>query len=218
MSDPSDPHRGQPVLRAGADFGAAKAAMIMLHGRGADAADILGLSDVIGHKDIVYIAPEAAGHSWYPYSFLAPVTRNEPGRSSALGVISLLVRTLGEAKLPPEKIAILGFSQGACLATEFVARSPRRYGGVFALSGGLIGETIAPKDYSGSLDGTPVFFGCSDVDPHIPVERVKQSAEILLALGGAVTEKIYPGMGHTIVEDEIGHVRRIVAAMAGEPG
>jgi predicted esterase len=216
MSDPSDPHRGQPVLRAGADFGAAKAAMIMLHGRGADAADILGLSDVIGHKDIVYIAPEAAGHSWYPYSFLAPVTRNEPGRSSALGVISLLVRTLGEAKLPPEKIAILGFSQGACLATEFVARSPRRYGGVFALSGGLIGETIAPKDYSGSLDGTPVFFGCSDVDPHIPVERVKQSAEILRALGGAVTEKIYPGMGHTIVEDEIAHIRRMIEAMTGE--
>jgi predicted esterase len=218
MSDPSDPHRGQPVLRAGADFGAAKAAMIMLHGRGADAADILGLSDVIGHKDIVYIAPEAAGHSWYPYSFLAPVTRNEPGRSSALGVISLLVRTLGEAKLPPEKIAILGFSQGACLATEFVARDPRRYGAAFALSGGLIGEAIAPTDYSGSLDGTPVFLGCSDIDPHIPAERVKQSAKILRALGGAVTEKIYPGMGHTIVEDEIGHVRRIVEAMIGGPG
>jgi predicted esterase len=217
MSDPSDPHRGQPVLRAGADFSAAKAAIIMLHGRGADAADILGLSQVIGRQDIVYVAPEAAGHTWYPYSFLSPVERNEPGRSSALGVISLLVRTLGEAKMPPEKIAILGFSQGACLATEFVARNPRRYGGAFALSGGLIGETIAPTDYSGSLDGTPVFLGCSDIDPHIPAERVKESATILRALGGEVTEKIYPGMGHTIVEDEIEHVRRIVEAMAGNP-
>jgi predicted esterase len=216
MSNPSDPHRGQPVLRAGADFGAAKAAMIMLHGRGADAADILGLSEVIGRSDIVYVAPEAAGHSWYPYSFLSPVERNEPGRSSALGVISLLVRTLGEAKLPPEKIAILGFSQGACLATEFVARNPRRYGGAFALSGGLIGETINPEDYTGSLEGTPVFLGCSDIDPHIPVERVKQSAEILRGLGGAATETIYPGMGHTIVEDEIAHVRRIVEAMVSE--
>jgi predicted esterase len=217
MSDPSDPHRGQPVLRAGADFGVAKAAIIMLHGRGADAADILGLSQVVGRQDIVYVAPEAAGHTWYPYSFLSPVERNEPGRRSALGVISLLVRTLGEAKMPPEKIAILGFSQGACLATEFVARNPRRYGGAFALSGGLIGETIAPTDYSGSLDGTPVFLGCSDIDPHIPAERVKESATILRALGGEVTEKIYPGMGHTIVEDEIEHVRRIVEAMAGNP-
>lgn len=216
MSDPSDPHRGQPVLRAGAEFGTAKAAMIMLHGRGADAADILGLSQVIGRPDIIYVAPEAAGRTWYPYSFLAPVERNEPGRSSALGVISLLVRTLGEAGLPPEKIAILGFSQGACLATEFVARNPRRYGGALALSGGLIGETVAREDYSGSLDGTPVFFGCSDIDPHIPLERVKQSAEILRALGGAVTDKIYPGMGHTIVEDEIEHVRRIVDTMVGE--
>jgi predicted esterase len=215
MSDPSDPHRGQPVLRAGADFGVAKAAVIMLHGRGADAADILGLSRVIGREDIVYVAPEAAGHTCYPYSFLSPVERNEPGRSSALGVISLLVRTLGEAKMPPEKIAILGFSQGACLATEFVARNPRRYGGAFALSGGLIGETIRPGDYSGSLDGTPVFLGCSDVDPHIPAERVKQSAEILRTLGGKVTEKIYPGMGHTIVEDEIEHVRRMIEAMVG---
>jgi phospholipase/carboxylesterase len=213
MSDLSDPHRGQPVLRAGADFGVAKAAVIMLHGRGADAADILGLSRVIGREDIVYVAPEAAGHTWYPYSFLSPVERNEPGRSSALGVISLLVRTLGEAKMPPEKIAILGFSQGACLATEFVARNPRRYGGAFALSGGLIGEAIKPGDYSGSLDGTPVFLGCSDIDPHIPAERVKQSAEILRALGGEVTEKIYPGMGHMIVEDEIEHVRRIIGTM-----
>jgi predicted esterase len=216
MNDPYDPHRGQPVLRAGADFGLAKAAVIMLHGRGADAADILGLSEVIGRKDIVYVAPEAAGHSWYPYSFLSPVTRNEPGRSSALGVVSLLVRTLGEAKLPPEKIAILGFSQGACLAAEFVARNPRRYGGAFALSGGLIGETIKPEDYSGSLADTPIFVGCSDVDPHIPVERVKQSAEILRGLSGAVTETIYPGMGHTIVDDEIGHVRRIVGTMVSE--
>ncbi len=218
MSDPSDPHKGQPVLRAGADLGEAKAAMIMLHGRGADAADIIGLSDVIGRTDIVYVAPEAFGHTWYPYSFLAPVARNEPGRTSALSVIAMLVEKLGEAKLPPEKIAILGFSQGACLTMEFVARNPRRYGGAFALSGGLIGETIARADYPGSLDGTPIFIGCSDVDPHIPVERVRQSAEIARGLGGDVTEKIYPGMGHTIVEDEIVHIRRMLEAMAGAAG
>jgi phospholipase/carboxylesterase len=213
MSDPSDPHRGQPVLRAGADLSQAKAAVIMLHGRGADAADIIGLSEVIGRPEIIYLAPEAAGHTWYPNSFLSPVARNEPGRTSALGVIAGLIGRLGEAKLPLDKIALLGFSQGACLALEFAARNPKRYGAVFGLSGGLIGEKVAPEDYSGSLAGTPVFIGCSDVDPHIPLERVRESAHIMRALSGEVTEQIYPGMGHTIVEDEIAHVRRMVDGM-----
>jgi predicted esterase len=215
MSDPSDPHRGQPVLRAGADLSQAKAAMIMLHGRGADAADIIGLSEVIGRPEIIYLAPEAAGHTWYPTSFLAPVTRNEPGRTSALGVIAGLIGRLGAAKLAPERIALLGFSQGACLALEFAARNPRRYGAVFGLSGGLIGEAIDQEDFSGSLDGTPAFIGCSDIDPHIPLERVRESGAIIRRLGAEVTERIYPGMGHTIVEDEIAEVRRIVDEMAG---
>jgi predicted esterase len=215
MSDPSDPHRGQPVLRAGADLSQAKAAMIMLHGRGADAADIIGLSEVIGRPEVIYLAPEAAGHTWYPTSFLAPVERNEPGRTSALGVIAGLIGRLGAAKLAPEQIALLGFSQGACLSLEFAARNPRRYGAVFGLSGGLIGETIDPDDYPGSLEGTPAFIGCSDIDPHIPLERVRESAAIMRRLGAEVSEKIYPGMGHTIVEDEIIEVRRILDEMAG---
>jgi predicted esterase len=215
MSDPNDPHRGQPVLRAGADLSQARAAMIMLHGRGADAADIIGLSEVIGRGEIIYLAPEAAGHTWYPTSFLAPVERNEPGRTSALGVIGGLIARLGAAKLPPERIALLGFSQGACLSLEFAARNPRRYGAVFGLSGGLIGEAIVPEDFSGSLEDTPAFIGCSDIDPHIPLERVRESAAIMRRLGAEVTERIYPGMGHTIVEDEIVEVRRIVDEMVG---
>ena len=182
--------------------------------RGADAADIIALSQIIGGNGITYLAPEAAGHSWYPYSFLAPVEQNEPGRTSALGVIAALITEVGSSGgIAPERTALLGFSQGACLALEFAARVPRRYGAVFALSGGLIGETAGPEDYSGSLAGTPVFLGCSDVDPHIPVDRVKRSAEIMRSLDADVTERIYPGIGHTIVEDEIAHVRRIMATV-----
>jgi len=218
LTDTGDPHRGQPVLRAGADPAEAKAAMIMLHGRGADAADIIGLARVIGESGIAYLAPEAAGHTWYPYSFLAPVEDNEPGRTSALAIIAGLIAEAGNTGIPPERIALLGFSQGACLSLEYVARNPRRYGAVFALSGGLIGETVTGGDYSGSLDQTPVFVGCSDVDQFIPLERVKQSAEIMRALGADVTERIYPGMGHTIVEDEADHIRRIVATMLDGAG
>jgi phospholipase/carboxylesterase len=216
MNDLSDPHGGQPVLRAGAELAEARAAMIMLHGRGADAADIIGLAEVIGRPEIIYLAPEAAGHTWYPTSFLAPVAQNEPGRTSALKVIANLIATLGEAQLPPGKVALLGFSQGACLSLEFSARHPRRYGGVFALSGGLIGETISREDYAGSLVGTPLFIGCSDIDPHIPLERVKQSAAIMKGLGADVTERIFPGMGHTIVEEEMRHIREIVDGLIGE--
>jgi predicted esterase len=216
MNDLSDPHGGQPMLRAGAELSEARAAMIMLHGRGADAADIIGLAEVIGRPEIIYLAPEAAGHTWYPTSFLAPVAQNEPGRTSALKVIASLIATLGEAKLPPEKIALLGFSQGACLSLEFAARHPRRYGGVFALSGGLIGETISREDYAGSLVGTPLFIGCSDIDPHIPLERVKQSTAIMKGLGADVTERIFPGMGHTIVEEEMRHIREVVDGLVGE--
>jgi predicted esterase len=214
MTDMGDPHRGQPTLQAGADPAEARAAMIMLHGRGADAADIIALSQIIGRTDILYLAPEASGHTWYPYSFLTPIDQNEPGRTSALGVIAGLIAKVADAGgIAPERIALLGFSQGACLALEYAARHPRRYGAVFALSGGLIGETVTLQDYSGSLAGTPVFVGCSDSDPHIPLERVRQSAEIMQALGATVTERIYPGMGHTIVEDEIAHIRHIVGTM-----
>ena len=208
-----DPHAGQPVLMAGADIASARAAMIMIHGRGASASDILSLSEAFGREGVTYIAPEAAGHTWYPYPFLAPVERNEPGRSSALAVIGSLVGILGDRGLPPERVAILGFSQGACLALEFAARNPRRYGAVIGLTGGLIGERIDPANYSGSLDGTPIFIGSSDVDPHIPLARVKETTAVLAALGGVVTERIYPGMGHTTNDDEIAHVKKMLDAM-----
>lgn len=210
MNEVADPHHGQQVLRAGVDLSQAKVALIMLHGRGADAADIIGLSEVIDRADVIYLAPEAAGHIWYPNTFMAPVESNEPGRTSALNVIANLIARLGEARIAPDKIAILGFSQGASLALEFAARKPRRYGGIFALSGGLMGEAVAARDYSGSLDGTPVFIGCSDIDPHIPLERVRESASIMGKLGAQVTEQIYPGLGHIIVEDEIVKIRGIL--------
>lgn len=213
MNEMADPHRGQQVLRSGTDLSQAKAAMIMLHGRGADAADIIGLAEVIDRQDMIYLAPEAADHIWYPHSFLEPVERNEPGRSSALAVIAGLIARLGEAKILPEKIALLGFSQGACLSLEFAARNPCRYGAIFALSGGLIGDAVTAREYSGILDGTPTFIGCSDIDPHIPLERVRESAAIMGRLGADVTERIYPDLGHVIIEDEIVHIRSMVDAM-----
>jgi predicted esterase len=217
VTNPDDPHLGQSVLTEGAPIGEASAAMIMIHGRGADAADIIGLAQLFERPDIAYLAPEAAGHVWYPNRFLAPRDSNEPWLSSALAVIARLVAAAGVAGTPPERVAILGFSQGACLALEFAARHPRRYAGVFALTGGLIGEGIDPAAYAGSLEGTPVFIGSSDRDPHIPLARVRESSAVMTALGAALTERIYPGMGHTIVEDEIAHIRRILAESVPPP-
>ena len=218
MNDPADPHRGQPVLAAGVPLAGAKAAMIMIHGRGADAGDILGLADTIGRDDIACLAPEAAGHAWYPQRFIAPVAMNQPWLASALGVIDRLVATCGENGIPPERVALLGFSQGACLSLEFAARRPRRYGAVFALTGGLIGERVDAADYAGSLAGTPVFIGSGDADPHIPLARVRDSASIMRGLGAEVTERIYPGLPHTVIPDEIAHVRRILdGMMAADP-
>lgn len=205
-----DVHAGQPVREAGAPLERAAAAMILVHGRGAGAHDILGLADVLARPDLAYRAPEAAHRTWYPYSFLAPLDRNEPGLSSGLATVGRLVDELGEAGFGPERIVLLGFSQGACLALEYAARHPRRYGGVVGLSGGLIGPPGAPRDYPGSLDGTPVFLGCSDIDAHIPLERVKETTDVLGRMGASVEERIYPGMAHTIVDDEIRAVRTLL--------
>jgi len=198
------------VARAGAPIGAARAAVILVHGRGASAEGMLGLADAFHAKDIAYVAPQALSRSWYPYSFMEPIPRNEPYLSDALGTLSRVVGDLESQGVPSERIILLGFSQGACLALEFAARNARRYGGVAGLSGGLIGPAGTPRNYQGSLAGTPVFLGCSDVDSHIPLARVLESIEVLRKLGGDVTEKIYPGMGHTIIEDEIDQVEGIL--------
>ena len=207
------PHQGQPVLLTGEPIDHAKAAMVMLHGRGASAEDILELVSEVKQPGFAYLAPQAAGNAWYPNSFLAPIASNEPALSSALLTIESILAQLGEAGIPGERTVILGFSQGACLSLEFVARNARRYGGVVGLSGGLIGPDGTPRDYRGSLAGTPLFLGCSDKDPHIPRERVELTASIMQQLGGDVTAKLYPNLAHTVNADEIRFVRTIMIAL-----
>jgi len=211
----SGPHRGRPVLAAGRPLGGADVAMILVHGRGGSAEDMLGLAAELHRPELAYLAPQADGHTWYPYSFLAPLEQNEPGLSSGLEVLADLVAHLEQASIPAERIVLLGFSQGACLSLEFAARNARRWGGVVALSGGLIGPPGTPRDYSGSFEDTPVFLGCSDRDPHIPKERVDESAQVFERMGAAVTEQIYPGLGHTVNEDELDFVRGLIAPLVG---
>ena len=208
-----DPHAGQPVLSAGAPLAEARAAMLLLHGRGASADDILRLADEWDAPGMAFLAPQAAGGSWYPQRFLAPLAANEPWLSSALARVGAVLAQITAAGVPLDRTILLGFSQGACLALEFAARNARRYGGVAGLSGGLIGPDDAPRDYAGSLAGTPIFLGCSDVDFHIPRERVQESRRVLAALGGDVTERLYPGMGHTINRDEIAAVQGMIAVL-----
>lgn len=207
------PHQGQPVYAAGVPLEEARGVVILVHGRGASAANILELAEVFEQQDLAYLAPQAKGNTWYPNSFLAPMESNQPGLSSGLKVISDLVSQVEEAGFAAKQIVIGGFSQGACLASEFVARHARRYGGLLAFSGGVIGPPGTPRDYPGSLDGMPVFLGCSDVDPHIPLERVEETAAVFTALQGMVTKRIYPRMGHTINQDEIDHARQLLAAV-----
>lgn len=209
----SGPHQGIPLATAGRPVSEASAAVVMVHGRGATAESILELRHELGRPDLAYVAPQAAGYTWYPYSFMAPMERNEPGLSSALARLGEVVEQLESQGIPAERIVLLGFSQGACLSLEFAARNPRRYGGIAGLSGGLIGPPGTPRDYPGSLAGTPVFLGCSDRDPHIPRERVDESAEVLREMGAEVTERIYPDMGHTVNEDELEHVRSLLAGL-----
>ena len=212
MSTAADPHAGQPVLRLGPKPDAARLSAILIHGRGASAEDILALSEEFAVDDVAYLAPQAAGNTWYPYSFLSPIPKNEPFLTSALGVIAGLVRSLEEQGVPSDRVAVLGFSQGACLTLEFAARNPRKYAAVVGLSGGLIGPPGTPRLYPGSLDGTPVFLGCSDIDPHIPVERVRESAAVLRTMKATVDERIYRGMGHTVNSDEVAAVAALLKA------
>jgi predicted esterase len=211
-----DPHQHQPVLTSSAQIESANAAIIALHGRGANARDILPLAEQIAPSGVALVAPEAAGHTWYPYSFLVPMEQNEPYLSSALAKVGSVLEMVTSAGIPEKRIVLLGFSQGACLASEFVARNASRYGGLIVFSGGVIGPDGTPRDYAGSLQGTPVFLGCSDIDPHIPENRVRETGAVFEQLGGAVDLRIYPGMGHTINRDELEAARSIVRLLAGD--
>ena len=205
-----DPHGNQPVLAAGRKLPGAAAAVILVHGRGASAEDILNLGQEFGHPDLAYLAPQAAGNSWYPYSFLAPIQQNEPWLTSALHKLAHLVEDISHAGIAREKIILAGFSQGACLASEFVARNAARYGGLIAFSGGLIGPPGTEFRYAGKLGGTPAFLGGSDPDAHVPWQRVEESAAVLSALGAEVLLRRYPLMGHTINQEELEEARRLI--------
>jgi phospholipase/carboxylesterase len=207
------PHQGQPVRIAGTPLAQAQAAMIMVHGRGAGSDDILSLVGELDQPGWAFLAPQAAGYTWYPNSFLAPIPTNEPGISSGLAAIADLLARIAAAGIPAEKTMLLGFSQGACLTLEFAARHARRYGALIGLSGGLIGPDSAPRDYPGDFAGTPVFLGCSDVDPHIPRERVEETAAILRRMGADVTARLYRGMGHTVNADEIAQTRALLRGL-----
>ena len=202
-------HEHTPIATAGVPLEEAQAAMILVHGRGATAPSILTLADELKLTGFAFLAPQANQNSWYPNSFLAPMEANQPGLDSGLAKIGLLVEQIKATGIPTEKIMIGGFSQGACLSSEYVARHAQRFGGVFALSGGVIGPPGTPRNYVGSMAGTPVFLGCSDVDFHIPVERVHESAEVFETLGAKVDKRIYPNMGHTVNMDEIEAVKAI---------
>ena len=206
-------HEGQPVLTAGTDLDRASAAMVMIHGRGATARDILTLAPELDLPGWAFLAPQAAGDTWYPYPFTALIEQNEPWLSSALAVVGEVLVRIAAGGIPSERTVLLGFSQGACLTLEYAARNARRYGGVAGLSGGLIGPDGAERDDRGSLEGTPVFLGCSDKDPHIPAERVRQAARTLEGLGAEVTTLLYPNLGHAVNGDEIEQVRRIMSGV-----
>jgi predicted esterase len=198
------PHAGQPVVAAGRPLDEADAAVIMVHGRGAGPENILDLVPVLDRPAFAYLAPAAAGRTWYPYSFLAARERNEPGLSSALRVIGSLIDDLVRRGIRRDRIVLLGFSQGACLTAEFAFEHPARYGGVVIFTGGVIGETIHAMPAGGvTFAGTPVFFGCSDADAHVPKVRVDESAALFTRLGAKVDARIYPGMGHLVNDDEI---------------
>ncbi len=205
------PHQPTQIAKGGVPASEADAAMIMIHGRGATAPSIIQLANEFDtDKKLTLRAPQASGHTWYPFSFLAPTEKNEPGLSSGLQKIYDIIQELKADGFTEDKIYLLGFSQGACLASEFVARHPKNYAGLIALSGGLIGDSVDPDNYEGDLKGTPVFMGCSDVDPHIPKERVLESEEVFNNLGAHVNRKLYPGMGHLVNEDEIKHINALL--------
>lgn len=210
MTAPLDPHATQPMLHTGAPLASATGAIVLLHGRGGSASDILTLAGPLHHEGIAFLAPQAAGHTWYPNSFLAPRAANEPWLTSALARVASTIESIEAASIPRSRVLIAGFSQGACLATEFVASNPARYAALIVFTGGLIGPLDADLRHSGSLEGTPALFLSGDPDPHVPWPRVQASAAELDRMGARITAHRYPGRPHTISADELEHARRLV--------
>jgi len=198
-----EPHGGQPVVAEGVPLETSRAVMIMVHGRSAGPRNILDLVPRLDRKGFTYLAPTAANKTWYPYSFMADTAKNEPGLSSALGVLEQLVADVVARGIPKNRIVLIGFSQGACLTAEFAARHADRFGGVILYCGGLIGPPGTVWDESKSFAGTPIFLGCGDTDAHVPKDRVDESAAVFTRMGATVTERIYPGMGHLVNDEEI---------------
>jgi phospholipase/carboxylesterase len=203
---------GQYIVEAGANLRVARAAMVLLHGRGATAEDIMTIASEVQHPGWAYLAPQAAGNAWYPNPFTAPLESNEPYLTAALEMVTRVVERV-ETTVPAQRIMLLGFSQGACLALEWAARHARRYGAIIGLSGGLIGPDDTPRDYPGSFDQTPAFFGCSDIDPYIPMWRVVEAGEVFRGLGADVSVRFYPGMGHMVGVEELATIRDLMAAV-----
>lgn len=214
--NPMDPHAESPVARAGVPLERARAVVVMLHGRGAVPEDILSLAPEIDPGQVAYLAPAAAANTWYPQPFLAPLEANEPWLTSALRRLGTLLEAIETQGPGLEKTVLLGFSQGACLALEYACRNARRYGGLVGLSGGLIGPSLDPDRYQGDFEGTPALLGCSDVDPHIPLTRVRETAQTLERLGAQVDLRIYPGMGHLVNRDELAAVAAMLRGVATE--
>lgn len=203
---------GQRILQTGEPLATARAAMILAHGRGATAEDILHDAAPLQRAGFAYLAPQAANNTWYPNHFMASIESNEPYLSAALDMLAALLKHV-EATVPASRVVLFGFSQGGCLISEFAARNAQRFGAVVALSSGLIGPDGAPRNYPGSFDDTPVFLGCSDVDPHIPKERVLETAEIFNGMGASVTARLYPGMAHTVSREEMAEVRALLSSL-----
>jgi phospholipase/carboxylesterase len=210
------PHAGQPIGTAGCALGEGPAVVIMVHGRNAAPRNILDIARLLDRPRFTYLAPAAANNTWYPYSFMAETSTNEPGLSSGLAVLRALVDDVVVRGIDTRNIMLLGFSQGACLAAEFAVRNATRYGAVIVYSGGLIGAPGTTWERPGSFDSTPIFLGCSDVDSHVPKHRVDESAEVFGRMGAEVTERIYPGMGHMVNDDEIAFTRAIMDRILGD--
>ena len=207
----ANPHQGQQLVRAGTELPNAAGALILLHGRGGSAADILELGRSLSPAGWALLAPQAAGHTWYPYSFLAPREQNEPYLTSALEQVRSVVATSVAAGIPREKLVLAGFSQGACLGSEFVGRNAARYGGLLAFTGGLVGPLGLPLSLSGDLAGTPVLLSSGDPDPHVPRDRVAETADLMRRINGSVLLRRYPGRPHTISTDEMEVAREVLA-------